>query len=1038
MIANLMKYLYCCNLFLLLTCIQRAHSQDSYLIQHYTNENGLPANGIKGIELDKNTGFLWIGTQAGLVRFDGKRFTGFSSAKNPVASSRIYFIAKNREGTIYCEDDNFSVYRVLQNKPEFVVIDSNLVDPTMLRGGGSQISAQQMAQRLKKHPRSSFLPEWMIFDDERGDSSSFTFLYFGQPCHYDASRDSLICFTGQLFTQMLKLGGHIYFISENLDLWVYNQSLMKLQPVSLTGMPDWNKGGNEKPRFIWKPGMKEPLLIYKRDIWKLQGSADRVCLQLLCRECCPEDAYIYNAQVWEEQRMIFLGSEKNGLYVVRNPSVRTIRTDTLIEAGRAEYAQAEITPGMITTGYGLSFSPQSKLFYRKGGIEFHPWVIYRDHDGDHWFHTGDTVIHRHHRDGHFTKTRIGSGAGKMIFAETKNRLYVVTDMVIANITDDYFQQIYKLPHSVNAQKNSLNPDDAIEWKPGILAIATEKLILFDTGKKIAPDTIPIPGLTAKVRTLLKYDDYLLIGTYGQGFYIYKKGVVKKMPLDKKGYLSYTHCFKPDNNGFCWISTNHGLFKASMNALITAYEKNLPEIYYHYFGKDDGIFNTEFNGGCQPCALKLSSGLFSFPSMNGVVVFDPAVSHALPSSGQLFLDEIWIDTLLRDRADSSMFEVYPDVKSLRFKIAVPQFVNAENIYFSWKLEPYSEGWETQDLMTNDVLQFGRLKPGMYKLYLRVRNGFEPDQFSIKTISFEILKPWYQRWWFYTFCCIAFLALTWLLIQWRTASINKRKKELQQLVSLQTRNLEVQSRQLEAQLRQLKKQQQDLEADNQVKARLIGIISHDMLSPLKFMVEVGKKLRDAFEPSDPAHRVAESMVTITRELESLSVNMLNWIKFHHESFNLVPESFDLHQVVRESTEIAGILAAEKGVQLFNEVPKNSFIWQHRQAVAVIVYNLAMNAMKYTSTGEIRVSAEIFNERIIIRVADTGSGMPSALVDQLNSADSFYSGGKGRKHQFGYVIIKDLLQLTGGEMKAESTLSKGTKITITLKPVRESPSL
>ena len=53
MIANLMKYLYCGTLFLLLTCIQHAHSQDSYLIQHYTNENGLPANGIKGIELIK-------------------------------------------------------------------------------------------------------------------------------------------------------------------------------------------------------------------------------------------------------------------------------------------------------------------------------------------------------------------------------------------------------------------------------------------------------------------------------------------------------------------------------------------------------------------------------------------------------------------------------------------------------------------------------------------------------------------------------------------------------------------------------------------------------------------------------------------------------------------------------------------------------------------------------------------------------------------------------------------------------------------------
>ena len=1033
-----MKSLYWCCLFLLFNYIQPAYGQDSYVIQHYTNENGLPANGIKGIELDKGTGFLWIGTQAGLVRFDGKRFTVFGSAKNPVAVSRVYFIAKNREGTIYCEDDNFSVYRVLQNKPEFVTIDTILVDPAMLRGGGSQITPQQVTQRLKTHPRSSFLPEWMLFDDEYSDISSFTFLYLGQPFHYDVTRDTLVSFANQSFSHMLKLEGRVYLVRENLELWTYNDSLMKLQPVPLTGMPEWNKMGNERPRFIWKPGMKEPLVIYKRNIWRLQRSADGVYLQPLCRQCCPEDAYIYNAQIWEEQGMIFLGSEKNGLYVIRNTFLHTIRTDTLIEAGRAEYAQAEIHPGMITTGYGLSFSPQNQLSYRKGGIEFHPWVIYRDHNGDHWFHSGDTIMHLHHEDGHYTKMKIGSGAGKMVFAETKNRLFVITDMVIADITGDQFRPVYTLPHSVNVQKNSLNPDDATEWGPGILAIAAEKLILFDTENGTVPDTIPIPGVTAKVRTLRRYNDYLLIGTYGQGFYILKNGIVKKMPLDKNGYLSYAHCFMPDDKGFCWISTNHGLFKASMNALITAYEKNLPEIYYHYFGKDDGIFNTELNGGCQPCALKLSSGLYSFPSMSGVVVFDPVAFSTPPPSGQVFLDEIWIDTVVHVQTDSSLFRIQPDVKSLRFRIAMPQFMNAENIYFSWKLEPYSDRWETQDLTANDVLQFGRLKPGKYKLYLRVRNGFEPDQFSIKTTSFEILKPWYQRWWFYVSCFIAFLALTWLLIQWRTANINKRKKELQQLVSRQTRNLEVQSRQLETQLRQLKKQQHDLEGDNQIKARLIGIISHDMLSPLKFMVEVGKKLRDAFEPSDPSHRVAESMVTITRELESLSVNMLNWIRFHHESFNMVPESFDLHQVVKESTEIASMLAAEKNVRLFNEVPENSFIYQYRQGIAVIVYNLAINAMKYTGAGEIRVSAENFNDRVVISVVDTGSGMPPALVQQLNSPDSFYSGGTGWKDQFGYVIIKDLLQLTGGKMKAESILGKGTKITITLKPVRESPSL
>ena len=1025
------SYLAGCVL-LLFFIQQAAQAQDNYLIQHYTNENGLSANGVKGIELDKKNNFLWVGTQAGLVRFDGINFKHFGSSKGTSIPSRIVFIAKNREGTIYCEEDNFSVHRVANSQAEWVTTDSFFIARFMYRGGSNPVlPVKELVEKLRKSNRSAFLPKWIVFNDEPDDSSSFSVSCFDHIYYYNAAKDSLFDFPH--FNDIIKLDGRIYYVGLNLDLWQLDRSTEKLIPAQITGMPEWKKNADEKPKFIWTTGMEEPLFIYRQDIWKLQRTEGKLKLEPLCQQCIPPNANIASVQTWKEKGLLFLGSVTNGLYVIKLPFLRSITASASAKNGSAEYGQVEAIPGVITTASGLTYSANGKLVSGNTTLQFQSGNIYQDQHGDCWFSASDTIVHFYQKNNRYSKIAVNNGASQFVFAATNKRMYVISDKAIAEITNDRYKLLYQLPFTPHALDNTLLPTAAIEWKAGTLAIASKQLLFFDVGKNTKPDTIPIPGLIAQVRSLMKHGDYLLIGTYGQGYYVYKNGIVKKMPLDKSGYLAYAHCFMPDNKGYCWISTNHGLFKASLHALINAYENDLNEIYYHYFGRKDGIFNTEFNGGCQPCALKMSNGSFSFPTMNGMVIFDPLSWHTPPPSGDLYIDEIWIDTLLHEQADSGRFNIHPDVKSLRFKVAMPRFGNSENIYFSYKLEPYSDNWEIQDLMTNDVLQFGGLKPGVYKLYLRVRNGFEPDQFNMKIISFEILKPWYQRWWFYSLCFLAFLAATWLLVQWRTASINKRKKELQHLVALQTRNLQVQSRQLGVQLGQLKKQQQDLEADNQVKARLIGIISHDMLSPLKFMVEVGKKLRDAFEPSDPSHRVAESMVSVTRELESLSINMLNWIRFHHESFNLVPESFDLRQVVGESTEIAGMLAAEKGILFFNQVPENSFICQYRQAIAVIVYNLAMNAMKYTSAGEIRVSAEHSNEHIVICVTDTGSGMPEALVEQLNLADSFYHGGTSWKHQFGYVIIKDLLQLTGGEMKVESTLNKGTKITITLKQVR-----
>jgi signal transduction histidine kinase len=1017
---------------------QAIYSQDSsYIIQHFTNENGLPVNGVTAIELDKTTGFLWVGTHAGLLRFDGTNFKNFNSGTYAAAVSRINVIVKNKKGVIYYEDNNSSIYRIVNNRPEFVMTDS-LISPTFF--GRDDISygrpVNQIIKNILHNDSSSFRPYKVVFHEKQGDTTGFSLVQSRHAYHYSITEDSLFDFPG--IEDLFELGGAAYFIDLNLHLWEYSDSLKKLTTVPVKGMPGSNTKDGENPQFLWKPGMKEPLVIINKDIWKLQRSGNSLSLVSVCRECCPQNAHIVTAQTWNEQEIIFLGSDINGLYVIRKPFVRSVGVKANVEAVVAEYAQAEITPGVITTGSGLSFSTQGNLLYGERKIQSYPYTAFKDKRGDHWFHSGDTVIRLRAKDGHLTKIADQNLRSlKLIFAETQDRIFVISDIAIGEITGDRYKLLYRFSYPSNAIKNFLNPDAAIELKPGTLAIAAEKLVLFNVERKEVVDTVLIPGLTTKVRALLKHGNYLLIGTYGQGFYIYKDGIVKKMPLDKYQHLIFSHCFLADENGFCWISSNRGLFKVSFKALIAAYENNLPEIYFQYFGKSDGIFNIELNGGCQPCALKLSNGLFSFPSMNGVLLFDPRLQHITPPPGQVFVDEMWVDTIMIQPANGDLYQLPHNVKTLRFQLVAPLYGNPENIYFSYKLEPFTGNWESQDIIKNNVLQFGGLSPGNYKLFLRVRNGYEPNEFGVQSISFRVLKPWYQSWWFFVFCFLLFLSVLWLLVRLRTATINKRKKELQQLVSIQTRNLQAQSKQLETQLHQLKAQQEELEEDSLVKARLISIISHDMISPLKFMAEGGKELREAFATSNPLRNTADSIVNITEDLETLSVNILNWIRFHHKSYINTPELFDLSELVNESIEIATTLAASKNVQVKNDVPPNIFLQQNRQAVSVIVYNLVMNAVKHTDSGEIRIAIEKHGENVLLTVTDTGSGMAPDLVERLNSTDPFiggYAGAATKKHQFGFVIIKDLLRLVGGEMNVKSGLNTGTTVFIELRGLNE----
>jgi signal transduction histidine kinase len=1017
---------------------QAAYSQDSsYLIQHFTNENGLPVNGVTAIELDKTTGFLWVGTHAGLVRFDGTNFKNFNTGKDLSRVSRINVILKNKKGVIHYEDNNSSIFRIVKSKPEFVMTDS-LVFPSFFGSDDTSYGrpVNQIIKNIRDNDSSSFRPYKVVFHRKQGDTTGFSLFQSRHAYHYSITEDSLFDFPG--FEDIIEMDGVAYFVDLNQHLWEYSDTLRKLSPVTVKGMPASNTKDGEKPRFLWKPGMSEPLVIINKDIWKLQRPGNDLSLVPVCRECCPQNAHIVTAQTWDEQGIIFLGSDINGLYVVRKPFVRSVGVKTTVETVVPGYAQAEITPGVITTGSGLSFSTLGNLLHYERKIQAYPYTAFKDKRGDHWFHSGDTIIHLRANDGHLAKIADRNLTSlKLIFAETQDRIFVISDMAIGEITGDRYKLLYRFSYPSNAIKNFLNPDAAVEFKPGTLAIATEKLVLFNVEKNGVLDTILIPGLSTKVRALLKYGSYLLIGTYGQGFYIYKDGMVKKMPLDKYQHLIFAHCFLADDNGFCWISSNRGLFKVSLKALTAAYEDNLQEIYYQYFGKNDGIFNIELNGGCQPCALKLSNGLFSFPSMNGMLLFDPRLQHTAPPPGHVFIDEMWVDTNMIQPVNGDVYQLPHNFKTLRFHLVAPHFGNPGNIYFSYKLEPFTGNWESQDIIKNNVLQFGGLSPGNYKLFLRVRNGYEPNEFGVQTITFQVLKPWYQSWWFYAFCLLLFLSILWLLVRVRTATINKRKKELQQLVSIQTRNLQAQSKQLETQLHQLKTQQEELEEDSLVKARLISIISHDMISPLKFMAEGGKELREAFTTSNPLRNTADSIVNITEELETLSVNMLNWIRFHHKSYISRPELFDLGKLVGESIQIATTLAASKNVQVKNEVPPNIFLQQNRQAVSVIVYNLVMNAVKHTDTGEIRLTTEKYEGKVMLTVTDTGSGMEPGLVERLNSTDPFiggYAGAATKKHQFGFVIIKDLLRLVGGEMTVKSDLDRGTTVFIELRGLNE----
>jgi hypothetical protein len=271
-----------------------------------------------------------------------------------------------------------------------------------------------------------------------------------------------------------------------------------------------------------------------------------------------------------------------------------------------------------------------------------------------------------------------------------------------------------------------------------------------------------------------------------GIFAWKNGIVKQMPLDKNKYLLYSHCFMPDQQGFCWISTNRGLFKASINEMTDAWEHSSQQVYYHYYGKNDGMEITEMNGGCTPCAIELKNKTLSFPTMDGLLWVSPEKEVPVLPAGDIYVDEI----LLNNRQvnlDSFQSRELPSKKSeIVIRLGYSAWSNKENIYIDYQFKG-EDTWKPLPADNEATLYFNNLPSGSYQLRLRKLNGFGINNYSYKDIRFTIGTPWYKQLWFAFLVAAAFLGILLLIFRLRLQQHKRQQRKLEKQVAEKTSQL-----------------------------------------------------------------------------------------------------------------------------------------------------------------------------------------------------------------------------------------------------------
>jgi signal transduction histidine kinase len=992
---------------------------NGFTIQEFNTENGLPSNGIKGLQWDEATGFLWIATEAGIARFNGIDFKNFTDQNTPsILSERMTFMVKNNSGRIYTADLAGNITYINRNKLEYFGKLSPFQD--FYYDNRITLSVSDTLFNISKKFNTKLSVSYLYSQILPLSDTSCVISHAGQLYWLAPGIDTLVIFSPAVIQSrgVFKINARSFYCEKDYRIREIfaNQTVRDIE-YDNSAIP-LNKLFTSTARLFWSNGMPSPIILDKNIAWKLTIRENKILPELISTKV-PTDALIRYVQYSDKQKTLFIGTESKGVFIISKDKVVPMkRMEHLPNERNAYYAQIELADGNILTAEGHVVGNKTSVSKLPIQSKFGNFLSFTG-DSLIWYSQVNQKLKRDNLFKYNRKTRTTTAypnavGGELLIRPLPGGQYLsISEHGIGRLVEDSIQYIYR--HPSVAFDNAIN--DCIEIEPGKLLLASCAGILqFDITYPNKLDTL----LNTKghcIRSVWKFGEYLFFGSYGKGFFVWKKGVIKSMPLDKMKYLLYAHCFIPDGSGYCWISTNRGLFKANLNDLINAYETNTPSVYYHYFGKKDGMDMIEMNGGCTPCAIEMKNRTLSFPTMDGLLWVDPLKAEPILPDGQIFIDEITADSMVVN-PDLENAMVFPaKTKEISIKLSYSAWCNNENIYVDYQLND-TVNWKLLDTKNEALLTFSNLAPGNYTLRFRKQNGFGIKNYSYKTIQFQIIKPWHQQWWFSLLAAVVLAGVVALYLHFRTRQFKIRQRKLEHQVAEKTRELQ--------------QQNEVLEKNNSIKTRLISIISHDIVTPLKFLTVAGKNLLEKKQLMSEALQTEtiNEITNTSQELQLLSTNILNWIKYQNENRRLTKEVFDLHEMVQQVLGILNSLAQQKNLRVVNEIPPHADVYQFYEPLKIMIYNLLTNAINFSERGEIRVQMKKENNQVIVSVRDEGVGMSpekvqSLMADHVVISSANVDNKKG--HGLGFLIIKDLLKTMGATLNIKSKLGEGSTISI-----------
>ena len=475
--------------------------------------------------------------------------------------------------------------------------------------------------------------------------------------------------------------------------------------------------------------------------------------------------------------------------------------------------------------------------------------------------------------------------------------------------------------------------------------------------------------------------------------------------EKDGLINNTiYGILVDKNNGIWMSTNAGISKLSTE-----------DATFKNFTITDGLQSNEFNG--RAC-FKSKDGNMYFGGINGFNVFNSQDIELSTFEPKVIFDNFEINGT--NKKDISNIKFKSNENNIKINFFTNDYKNTKTTQYYYKLEGLENEWN----MTNsNSLVFVNLGSGDYTLKIKTitQHGVMSDESSV---HFTINPPiWRSN---YAICIYLILIIISIL------RYMHKVNTLDRLVNERTNKLRKEMEKNE----QLFKKVLSLE---QNKNNYFVNLSHELRTPLNVLSSINQLIKEFTKKDNfiTPEKLSYYMGIMDRNcsrLLSLINNLIDHTKIENNSYIINKKDEDIVYLVEETVLDMKDYIEEKGLELiFDTDVEEKVIRCDKVDIERCIINLVGNAVKFTPEGGlIEVLLQDLDDKVKIIVKDNGIGISEEnqkiIFDRFNQVvdeSSEQKGGSG----LGLTITKQLITLHNGEIYVESEVGVGSEFIIIL---------